>query len=164
MGNEMVNIYVGEGETKRPFAVHKNVICDKMEYFAKIFRGEFEEAKTSVATFPEDDPDSFDLLLSWVYEGSLRELVNIAAGGEGETHTLNWGPCRLYALAEKLCLPELMDEAIDAYRQYNKYGRALSNVSAVTIGYQLTSSGSLYPKYLAQCWAFYHAQAWKQRG
>ena len=37
--------------------------------------GGFQEADKGMGTFPEDDKTSFDLLLKWVYYGTLPLLV-----------------------------------------------------------------------------------------
>lgn len=68
-GTEIVTLYVGTDEQK--FIAYKDVLCNKVPYFDKMFNGGFEEANTLIARFPEDDPKPFDLMLGWVYEGTL---------------------------------------------------------------------------------------------
>lgn len=68
----MVELKVGTNDQIRRFTVHKKLLCDKIPYFQIMFGGPWKEANEYAATFPEEDPESFDLLLSWVYSGTLR--------------------------------------------------------------------------------------------
>jgi hypothetical protein len=70
---EMVDLYIGPDKVH--FSVHKELLCNKIPYFDKMFKGQFEEGAINSATFPEDAPDSFDLLVEWVYSGSIRPLI-----------------------------------------------------------------------------------------
>jgi hypothetical protein len=73
IGNDMVNIYVGP--EKEHFHVQRAAICGKIPYFEKMFKdGGFAESYTKSATFPEDDPESVDLLLGWVYQALSKSL------------------------------------------------------------------------------------------
>ncbi|TVY81684.1 hypothetical protein LSUE1_G005999 [Lachnellula suecica] len=154
MGTEMVSIYVGEDEDEEHFTVHKELLCNKIPYFQKMFQGGFNEAKTSVARFPEDEPESFDLLLGWVYEDKIRHLTK-EPSIEGDTSGLDssWDPDKLYGLAHKLCIPELMDSVIDTYRGFLKMTHSGPSYSSFTDGYTLTRPGSPYRRFLALCLA-----------
>lgn len=66
MGTDMVDIYVGP--KNKHFLAHKELLCNKILYFKKMFKGGFQEASSSKANFPEDDPEGFDVLISWVYQ------------------------------------------------------------------------------------------------
>ena len=70
LGSEMIDIYVGP--TKKLFRVHKAVFCDKIPYFDKMFSGGFKEALEHSATFPEDSPEAFEVVVEWVYTGVLK--------------------------------------------------------------------------------------------
>ncbi|TVY42478.1 hypothetical protein LSUB1_G003278 [Lachnellula subtilissima] len=65
MGAEMVNIYVGKGPKEQHFTVHKELLCNKIPYFEKMFKGGSQGATIiNVARFPEDNIiNSFDVLL-----------------------------------------------------------------------------------------------------
>jgi hypothetical protein len=67
----MVTLKVGLGVEEHAFNVHKKLLCEKIDYF-KMFEGPWKEAGASVATFPEDKKEPFDLLIVWVYTGSIR--------------------------------------------------------------------------------------------
>lgn len=122
----MVDLYVGSGENERQFRVHKEVLCDKLEYFDKMFNGGFAEVLDNEARFPEDDPEYFDVLLDWVYSGSLRILEN------------NPSPYFfiLYDLADGLCCTHLMDQIMDTWIAW---GLGYSLVPAMSLGVAIYS-------------------------
>lgn len=154
-GTEIVTLYVGTDEQK--FIAYKDVLCNKVPYFDKMFNGGFEEANTLIARFPEDDPKPFDLMLGWVYEGTLPRLVNILIGESISQHVFfhgNWKTVELYALAEKFWFPELMDLIIDNNRDHHKKNRHFPTCERMKQGYALTSSGSLIRKYMSLCYAY----------
>ena len=145
----MVTLYVGKKEVQ--FTVHKDILCNKIPYFEKMFKGGFQEAADNAAKFPEDDPQSFDVLLGWVYEGDLRSLNT---KGQEDEPLLSWSPGKLYALSDKLCLPELMDKIMDMQREWGRdHERFIPHEEAVQ-GYELSTAGSPYREYLATCCAF----------
>lgn len=108
-GNELVDLFVGP--QKYLFRVHKERLCS-IPYFKKMFKGEFKEARENSATFPEDCADAFDLLMVWIYTKDLPDMHEAS-----EDKTLNerllHARCQLYALAEKIGLPELADYTIN---------------------------------------------------
>jgi BTB/POZ domain len=100
MGTKMVNLYVGP--KKAHFHVHEEILCSKIPYFAKMFRGVFAKASTKSTDFPEDDLDLFDILLGWVYQDSIRPLTMRKLERQW-----SWDVLEFYVLVEKYCLPEL---------------------------------------------------------
>ncbi|TVY93102.1 hypothetical protein LAWI1_G001595 [Lachnellula willkommii] len=149
MGTEMVNIYVGEGDDKEHFHVHKELLCNKIPYFEKMFKGGFQEATTNEARFPEDNPESFDLLLGWVYEGSLPPLEYLPNKSEGDIIVVPWNCRELYALCDKLCIPELMDKVMDMYRKFNLDSNTSPSIKSIEGIYSITSFGSVFRRYVA---------------
>lgn len=165
----MVNIYVGKGENEEHFTVHKEALCNKISYFEAMFKVEFEEARTNTGRCPEDDPKAFDLLFGWVYDGSLRPLFCVKQPlGEDDTNNgANplWEPEMLYALADKLCIPELMDPIMDVLKQSESSHKVAPPAEIIGRCYgssSRTPAGSAIRKYLA-CWcAFLITRIWKK--
>jgi len=54
------------------FAVHKKLLCSKIRCFRSMFEGAWNESGESQALFPEDSVESFDLLITWLYTGTIR--------------------------------------------------------------------------------------------
>lgn len=117
LGTDMVTLTVGTGPNERVFHVHRDLLCRKVGYFRTMFDGRFLEAQSGRATFPEDDPKTFDILMSWVYRGKLPKIhVN-------ENKKMNWDPLRLYALGDKFSIYERMDRSLDLYvKSLNNHG------------------------------------------
>lgn len=137
VGTEMVDIYVGSG--KEHFRVHKGLLCKKIPYFDKMFNGEFQEASTSTAVFPEDSRDSFDLLLGWIYSGKLRPLTHKKM--EDGNQPTSWNVPDLYILAEKFCLLDLQDYVMDIYIKYLNDQKTLPSAKTTLKAYGGTLSG-----------------------
>ncbi|TVY93103.1 hypothetical protein LAWI1_G001596 [Lachnellula willkommii] len=150
MGSEMVNLYVGP--RKEHFHVHKELLCNKIPYFEKMFKGGFQEAVTNSASFPEDAPDSFDILVTWVYHRKLRPLSIVK---DNRNHYVPaWGIISLYSLAEKLCVSELMDNIMDAFRDFAQQNYGLPSSDFMLATYQKVDSSSPLRSYICYCYTF----------
>jgi hypothetical protein len=149
MGTEMVNLYVGPG--KRKFLVHKEILCSKVLYFEKMFKGGFEEATKNEATFPEDDAESFDLLLSWVYHDSIRRLVVLRKDSINEgVVIMSWTPIKFYMLTEKFCLSVLQDRIVNIYLEYLDRENKLPSVIGMAMTYSTTPTGNPFRKFITR--------------
>jgi len=94
-----------------------------------MFKGNFKEATTQSANFPEDSPAAFGLLLRWAYFGKVPALCVEAV--EDGVCRLSWPATRFYALAEKLYMPSLQNSIMDEVMGY--YGKADSLPSTTTM-------------------------------
>lgn len=64
----MVQFSVGANET--PFDVHVELLCDRSPYFDSLYGDRTEKPISSdPISFPDEDPDIFAELLSWMYYG-----------------------------------------------------------------------------------------------
>ncbi|KAB8301584.1 hypothetical protein EYC80_003426 [Monilinia laxa] len=140
VGLEMVDIYVGQ--TKEHFRIHRGILCDKVPYFQKMFASELTEGFELKAHFPGDDPKLFDLFAGWVYFGTLRALTS-----EKGSARRSWDPVGLYSLADKFCLPKLMDQIIDTHINLCRDKNLMPNLSEVKTAYKLTPIGSPFRKF-----------------
>jgi hypothetical protein len=72
-------------------------------------------SRENTAEFPGYNPESFEVLLNWVYTGKLSQLVAPEIEEEISTGAPACSRCtfEMYALAEKLRLTQLMDQAMD---------------------------------------------------
>jgi hypothetical protein len=138
VGEEMVDIYVGPEEVH--FRIHKRILCDRVPYFHKMFTSGFKEGSENTARFPEDDPDSFDMLVDWIYFYNIRGLAKMKDSDGNDIIT--WDPVRFYCLAEKLCLPMVMDNIMDTLRKYHKKMQELPSPDFIYRAYASTSDKS----------------------
>lgn len=59
--NHTVDIFVGAERKK--FRLHLDLLCDRSDYFTACSAVRFEEAQQKQLSLPEDDIESFDLLV-----------------------------------------------------------------------------------------------------
>ena len=146
----MVTLCVGP--EKYVFRVHRKPLCKKIAYFAKMFGGQFEEAITSAATFPEDESATFGMLLNWVYHNTIPAVIS-QKDEEGKWKE-NWDAFKLYALAEKLCISEVMDRALEAYMSALRRSNLLPGINDIDSGYSATGENSSLRKFLRQTFIY----------
>lgn len=123
-------------------------LCDKIQYFRAMFEGSYKEAITSTATFPEDDRKTFGLLLKWVYTDIIYPVLWIEEEPGTGVWKENWNLFELYALADKLCIPEVMDRTFDAYVSSLKNKKVRPLPSIISKGYACTPENSPLRKFL----------------
>lgn len=111
-----------------------------------MFNGGFKEAVEQAATLPVDDPDAFDLFLEWIYTGRLSCL-------EFENIDAVYARIRLYGLAEKLMMPDLMDYTITTISVINRISPL--STQAMAIAYEVTGPDSPLRSFVAR--ALYYA-------
>ena len=98
----MVNIFVGAERMK--FHLHRDLLCDRSDYFRACFVGDFKEAQQKELSLPEDNAESFELFVTWLYSTHLKE---ISSTDELPAYFA------LAVLANKLCLEYLQNQATD---------------------------------------------------
>lgn len=108
----MVNLLVGP--KRKEFTIHKKLLMERSDYFAKAFGSGFKEAKDNSMHLPEDDSDAVDMLVNYVYRNQLPpfspgESDTDLEESEGYVDKLY----QLVFLAEKLCMNELANMAMD---------------------------------------------------
>ena len=140
LNNDMVDLYVGPNE--HHFHVHKQVLC-KIPYFSKLFEGAFRESAETKAKFPEDDRDAFGMLLTWIYTN------NVPSYGVYWTYRRKATYARFYSLADKYCIPQLMDKILDAIRYDDKAEPLLLGLRAMGDLYNNSPPGSKLRLYIA---------------
>ncbi|TGO55354.1 hypothetical protein BCON_0093g00270 [Botryotinia convoluta] len=101
LGDEVITFRVGD--KLKPIQAHKNVICEKLEVFDAMLRGNFSEATSKVIDLPEDNFDAFELLVEWCY----TNRINMA--NENTSYSSVNIRVELYCLAHKYCALVLQD-------------------------------------------------------
>lgn len=145
----MIELFVGP--RKELIRVHKNILY-KVPYFKKMFTSPFKSDPENAATFPEDSPESFDVLLEWIYLGTIKQLKFIRTLHDENGGYINYDVMRAYALAQKLCLTELMDRLLDAYKNFYKTVNKVPGPAEIRIAYNLTSKKSPLRRFVVQAW------------
>ena len=139
----MVDIYIGDERKK--FRLHRDLLCERSEFFKASFEGHSKEAETQELALPEDSVESFELLIGLLYGAPLMKITS----KDDLSTYLN-----LIILAKKLCLEHLQNETMDhVLRFYRTY---LPEVSADTIRsiYGNTSAGDPLRRLVIRCAAW----------
>lgn len=124
---DTVKIYVGPG--RKLWTLPEELLCSRVEFFKKAFKGPFKEGVDKEMYFPEDDPASFGHLIDWVFGQSLGcELQHGSSVEEGSEHGLHW--CRLGVLADKFGIDGL---SASVAAQYEKCLGNQSNIPPATV-------------------------------
>jgi len=79
----MVQILVGPD--KKPFTMHKELLCNTAPYFRAAFEGHFIEGKQQLLELPSEDPGTFESFQLWAYTGSILKEGENTAGISWET-------------------------------------------------------------------------------
>ncbi|TVY82148.1 hypothetical protein LSUE1_G002238 [Lachnellula suecica] len=146
LGIDMVDIFVGP--EKKQFRIHKAFLCSRIDFFHKMFTGDFKEAKEGVAFMLEDDPAAFDLLMEWVYNPNPLKLRSFESRASVESEGRGpWDAVGFYALAKKLCLPDLQNMIITVLIKYHIKFNTLPSYEFATRAYALTSDDSPLSRY-----------------
>lgn len=103
---EIAGIYVGPA--REQFRVQKHALC-MIEYFNNMSNSGFTEVSSKFATFPVDDPKPFDVLIDWIYHGTLGEVTTSKVGKDTKLIISSWSFVEVYSLAEKLCMPHFQN-------------------------------------------------------
>jgi hypothetical protein len=81
-----------------------------------MFNGGFEEAKSGTATLPSDDPEAFELFVSWVYLDKIELPRNM------DTESPISKFIQLYAFAVKARVLQVADKTMDTLTRSSSSG------------------------------------------
>lgn len=106
LGTECVQLFAGSD--RKPFQVHKKLICSASKFFDKASNGRFVEASSNQMELPEDTADTVAMFVAWLYKGGLCINLDFCGAKAGTTDLIN-----LYIFADaKHCNP-LKNEVMD---------------------------------------------------
>ena len=155
------------GAEKRKFLLHKNLLADRCDFFSAAFGGQFAESEQKSIQLPDIDPAEFELFVDWLYRGTLEPIrpngmdasvfgntckteadekirFKIEEGLERE----EWPYHRLYYMAERWCLDELKNLAMDQIRSFHYESEILLGFEFFQPAYENTREGSPMRKYI----------------
>lgn len=142
MSDDMVDIYIGDERQK--FRLHRNLLCERSEFFRASFRGHFKEAGVQELVLPEDSVGSFELLVEWLY-GALTSIPT-------EDNFLTY--LDLVILANKLCLEHLQNEAMDLVLRFFRLSPPAMSAHTIRSIYCHTTAGDPLRRFMIRCVAF----------
>jgi len=111
LSGSMVDVYVGA--SKRPMALHRNLLCHHSTFFKDCFDEEHND-KGGTLELLDDDPKAFELLVKWLYQGKIDDVSSMPMDRKWDYAD----SCqKLYVLCDKINLPQLKNFAIDQFRK-----------------------------------------------
>lgn len=116
LSGPLVDIYVGE--SKRHWALHRNLLCHHSEYLANELLPSPTDHKKKGETkldLPEDDPAGFELLVKWLYQGKIDDVSAIDDPHRKYDYAVSCH--KLYLLCDRFDMPQLKNIAMDQYRK-----------------------------------------------
>ena len=67
---EMVNVFVENNK----FTLHKDLLCNRSDYFRACFDGKFHEAEKKEVRLLGDNVEAFKLFVDWLYGAPVKEI------------------------------------------------------------------------------------------
>lgn len=139
----MVDIYVGEERKK--FRLHRDLLCERSEFFQASFGGHFKEAEAQELALPEDSVESFELLLGWLYGAPL---ISISSEQKFPIYL------DLVILAQKLGLEHLQNETMDHILKFYRLYSPEPPAHTIRSIYGNTSTGDPLRRLIIRCAAW----------
>ncbi|PVH69459.1 hypothetical protein DL98DRAFT_598630 [Cadophora sp. DSE1049] len=147
LGSDIVTFKVGASNETRTFKIHKDILCEKAPHFDTLFNGPFLEGQTQVAVLDEDDPDAFELFVSWVYQSEI-EMTNMTDKQAFELFI------DLFAFAEKYNLTTLADHTMDFFLKKFAAEHWVVGHEGLVRGYRKTHAKSKLRLFLARTYVY----------
>ncbi|WEW60202.1 hypothetical protein PRK78_005687 [Emydomyces testavorans] len=145
-------ITITVGESKAQFQAHKDLLCEKSPFFNGALTHDFKEAAENAISLPEDNPDTFERFLQWLYSGSFS-LSGIATDEEVDERYLQLS--ELYVLADKLEVPHLKNDVIDELFVMKRHPDKPPQAEVISYVYENTGEKSPLRK-LMVAWLVWH--------
>lgn len=113
-----------------------------------MFDSNFLEAVTSSASFPDDDPSAFEVLMEWVYYDSLQTIGLSSRHTQEEARENMRRIITTLGLADKYCIDELADRCLTIlYRRSSDYVSCRLDLDMIGFIYAATGPVSMARKY-----------------
>jgi hypothetical protein len=137
----MITIHVGS--KRKTFAIHKALICNRSQFFSKVFNSSFKEGTEGVMYLPEDDPQAFGALVNWMYRDQLppfptTQFSDNKTGCDVYIRSL----LPLFQLSEKLCINAVTNQMMDIIQDFHFKQSRIYNCKDLKKIYGNTHQGS----------------------
>ncbi|KAI9675666.1 MAG: hypothetical protein M1817_001033 [Caeruleum heppii] len=147
----LVNVYVGPA--RKHWILHEKLLSHHSPFFASAFGGAFAEAETGKIELLEDDPAAFELLIQWLYSGSMGQKPT-AATPKDEAWAFALLCFELWVLCDKFGITKLKNPAMDAYRHSCRQSDQIPSNGAMMQIYNRTSCGTPFQQLAADITAY----------
>ncbi|THX21742.1 hypothetical protein D6C98_09106 [Aureobasidium pullulans] len=142
-----IDFYVGE--ERRHWSLHRNLLCHHSPYFESEFLDTAppKASKRSELDLPDQDPAGFELLVKWLYQGTLDDTSDMT---DEKKYDYSVACHKLYLLCNKFDIPNLKNESIDRYRQGLLEAQLVPDADEINDIYRSSPTGSPFRKLMAQ--------------
>lgn len=126
--------------------VHKNLVCRYSSFFKAACKGSFREAESNEVKLPDDEPETFDNFVQWLYARDFERPMTESGGPD-------W-VCIFdtYVLADKLGAPKFSNYVMNlmVHEAETRWDQELSlpNAAAVSVAYENTPGSSPLRRFL----------------
>lgn len=145
-------VSVTVGSAKTPFRVHRDLLCDESPFFKAAFAKEFKEASEGILDLPEDDVDTFDRFIQWMYSGEYGLSGGFETHAEADERYNQLA--RLYILADKLQVPRLKNDVVNKFFEVKVKARCVPRCSTVSYIFKNSLNSSLLRKLMVDWYAW----------
>lgn len=155
-GVSVVTFYVGPD--KVVFHVHEHLLFDASPVFKAAFSGHFKEASERSMPLPEDDKDSVERMIQWLYTKEFDLTVPVSEGTSAECYLQL---AKLNTLAEKYDIYLLKNDIVDKLFDFRNSSKVQGTkflsppIPAIKHVYDNTTKRSSFRK-LIVAWHAYH--------
>ncbi|KAI4729820.1 hypothetical protein E4T49_02416 [Aureobasidium sp. EXF-10728] len=142
-----IDFYVGQ--ERRHWSLHRNLLCHHSPYFESEFLADTttKSSQRSELELPDQDPTGFELLVKWLYQGTLDDTSDMT---DEKKYDYSVACHKLYLLCNKFDLPVLRNESIDLYRQGLLEAQLVPDAEEINDIYRSSPVGSPFRKLMAQ--------------
>lgn len=152
-----MTIFVGSQKTR--FDVHQDQLCEVSIFFKAAFTSHYKESLKKSIDLLEDDADTVDLFVQWLYKQQLNHLCHPA--DDGGEYLMQ--PIRLWIFADKYDIQSLKLYTLEKLLAHiPEEGSAAPSMDVVEYAYRNTCRGSGIRILLAEWLVTYNGRIWFQ--
>lgn len=136
------------------FHVHQNLLYDASPVFKAAFSGDFREASELSMPLPDDDKNSVQRMIQWLYTKKIELTVPVSAKTSEECYMQM---AKLNTIADKYDICQLKNHIVDELFDLKKPPRYFQppQLAIAVYVYNNTTGGSSFRKLLV-AWYVYH--------
>ncbi|OCL09199.1 hypothetical protein AOQ84DRAFT_26888 [Glonium stellatum] len=148
LSGPLIDIYVGQ--SKRHWALHRNLLCHHSEQLASILLppNESKRKPEGKLELPDVDPSGFELLVRWLYQGKLDDVSTLPDPYTQYEYAVS---CHnLYMLCDRFDMPQLKNIAMDQYRKGLNEARLVPDAAEMNEIYRKSGPGSPFRRLITK--------------
>ncbi|OAL47703.1 hypothetical protein IQ07DRAFT_682495 [Pyrenochaeta sp. DS3sAY3a] len=139
LSGPMIDVYVGK--SRRHWALHRNLLCHHSELLESELEADADgNGRQDTLELPDHDPAGFELLVKWLYQGTLDDVSELADASQKYDHAVSCH--KLYLLCDRFDMPQLKNVAMDQYRKGLNQAELVPDADEIDDIYRKSPKGS----------------------